>query len=146
MIDKIIVEEVLMLDEMIYDAVCKLLSQLTSLKIFPSYEYVLDIIASKSSRLFIAKSGEQIVGMLTIVMSPIPTGVRTIIEDVVVDEKFRGIGIGRIMVLHAIDVARKNGALSVDLTSSPHRVAANKLYQSLGFEKRETNVYRLKNF
>ncbi|MGH9297111.1 MAG: GNAT family N-acetyltransferase, partial [Acidimicrobiales bacterium] len=34
------------------------------------------------------------------------------------------------------------GSRNVDLTSRPSREAANKLYLKLGFEPRETNVYR----
>ena len=34
------------------------------------------------------------------------------------------------------------GAKTIDLTSRPSREAANRLYQRLGFEMRETNVYR----
>ena len=42
-----------------------------------------------------------------------------------------------------VRLAREIGADQVDLTSAPEREAANRLYQRLGFERRETNVYRL---
>ncbi len=42
----------------------------------------------------------------------------------------------------ALEMAKDNGAVSVDLTSRPHREAANRLYKRLGFEMRDTNVYR----
>jgi ribosomal protein S18 acetylase RimI-like enzyme len=44
--------------------------------------------------------------------------------------------------LAAIEHARKNGAVTVDLTSRPSREAANRLYQRIGFTARETNIYR----
>ena len=75
-------------------------------------------------------------------MFPIPTGTRAWIEDVVVDEAARGSGVGAALNQAALDHARARGAKTVDLTSRPSREAANRLYQRLGFEPRETNVYR----
>ncbi|USR79041.1 GNAT family N-acetyltransferase [Arcanobacterium pinnipediorum] len=86
-----------------------------------------------------------IVGMLTLVTFEIPTGWRAWIEDVVVDESARGKGVGASLVAAAIELAKKHGAKTVDLTSRPSREAANRLYQRAGFELRETNVYRVTN-
>jgi ribosomal protein S18 acetylase RimI-like enzyme len=61
---------------------------------------------------------------------------------VVVDVSQRGKGVGRELMRFAIDFARLSGAKSIDLTSRPFRIAANQLYLKMGFEKRETNVYR----
>ncbi len=85
---------------------------------------------------------EKIVGMLTLALFRIPSGVRAWIEDVVVDTEARGRGIGAALVRRAIEIAQESGARTVDLTSRPSREAANKLYQKLGFEQRSTNVYR----
>lgn len=85
---------------------------------------------------------EHLAGCLVLVMFRIPTGLRARIEDVVVDEKYRGFGIGRALNQEALKQAEAAGARSVDLTSSPRREAANQLYLSLGFERRNTNVYR----
>lgn len=93
----------------------------------------------------LAVDGEErgaIVGTLTLVCFRIPTGLRAWIEDVVVDEAGRGRGVGEALTMAAIDRARAVGARSIDLTSRPSRQAANRLYQRLGFEARETNVYR----
>ena len=76
------------------------------------------------------------------VLFRIPTGVRAMIEDVVVDEALRGRGIGEALSREALKVARENGARTVDLTSRPSREAANRLYQRIGFKLRDTNVYR----
>jgi ribosomal protein S18 acetylase RimI-like enzyme len=73
---------------------------------------------------------------------PIPTAVRAWIEDVVVDDAARGRGVGEALNRHALDRARQAGATTVDLTSRPSRQAANRLYQRLGFQARDTNVYR----
>jgi hypothetical protein len=51
-----------------------------------------DLVASPASRLLIAHRGEGVVGMLTVVLFRIPTGVRACVEDVVVDGSARGRG------------------------------------------------------
>ena len=100
------------------------------------------IVSWDGNRLLIARSGEQAVGMLTLVMFPIPTGLRAWIEDVVVDESARGQGIGAALTQEAIRLAQAVGARTVDLTSRPSREAANRLYERLGFELRDTKAYR----
>jgi len=83
--------------------------------------------------------------MMTLVVFRIPTGVRAWIEDVVVDEAARGRGVGEALNRVAIQRAHDAGARTVDLTSRPSREAANRLYSRLGFEQRDTNVYRLES-
>ena len=101
------------------------------------------IVTSNASILLIAEDSDgSIVGSLTLGVFRVPSGVRAWIEDVVVDGGQRGRGIGAMLVNHAIERAGQAGARSVDLTSRPSRVEANRLYQKLGFELRETNVYR----
>ena len=100
------------------------------------------MIAAESTTIFVATNEQKIVGLLTLVVFRIPTGVRAWIEDVVVDESARGHGVGEALNRAALDDARRNGAKTVDLTSRPSRAAANRLYQRLGFVARETNVYR----
>ena len=87
----------------------------------------------------------KVVGLLTLVIFFTPSGSHARIEDVVVDKEFRGQHIGRELTKLAIDKALEFKIKEVDLTSSPHRVTANNLYQNMGFEKRDTNVYRYIN-
>lgn len=104
----------------------------------------LDILAkSESTNLFVAKEGKKVWGMLSLVLFPIPTGTKAWVEDVVVDSSARGKGIGKALMNHALKKVREKRGKSIDLTSRPSRETANKLYQSLGYQKRETNVYRL---
>ena len=90
-----------------------------------------------------ARGEYPILGMLSLAIFEIPTGVRAWIEDVVVDEAARGQGAGLKLVEAALEQAKKVGARTVDLTSRPSREAANRLYRRAGFEQRETNVYRV---
>jgi ribosomal protein S18 acetylase RimI-like enzyme len=92
--------------------------------------------------LFVARLEGRIVGSLTLIFYRIPTGLKSWIEDVVVDESARGHGIGELLNRAALDEARRRGAKAVSLTSRPSREAANRLYQRIGFESRPTNVYR----
>ena len=120
----------------------RLVPQLSSSSPPPTREHLEHIVGSDSCSLLIARDGEQIVGSLTLVVFPIPTGARAWIEDVVVDSAARGKGVGEALNLRAIEIARAEGAVTVDLTSRPSREAANRLYQRIGFVKRDTNVYR----
>jgi len=102
-----------------------------------------ELVDSDASRLLIARGdGDKLLGSMTLVLFRIPTGVRAWIEDVVVDEAARGQGVGEELNRAAIELAYSTGARTIDLTSRPSRVAANKLYQKLGFEERTTNIYR----
>jgi ribosomal protein S18 acetylase RimI-like enzyme len=103
-----------------------------------------DILYHPTTRLIVATDGEKITGCLTLVWYKIPSLTRFWIEDVVVDHPYRGLGIGKTMILKAIELVQALGGRYIDLTSRPSRIEANHLYQSLGFEKRETNVYRFR--
>ena len=101
-----------------------------------------EIINSSATHLYVAEENHTIFGMLSLAIFPIPTGVRAWVEDVVVKTEARGKGVGKLLTLHAISESKKFGAVSLDLTSRMSREIANKLYQSVGFDVRETNVYR----
>ena len=121
-------------------ALARLLPQLSSAE--PPDASALADIMSGGSTVFVARVDGRIVGSLTLVMYRIPTGLKAWIEDVVVDETARGHGVGEALNHAALDEARRRGAKAVSLTSRPTREAANRLYQRIGFEARDTNVYR----
>jgi ribosomal protein S18 acetylase RimI-like enzyme len=100
------------------------------------------IVAEPATTLFVARDDGRIVGMLTLAVFRVPTGVRAWIEDVVVDDAARGAGVAGALVEAALGHSSRLGARTVDLTSRPNREAANRLYLRLGFEVRRTNVYR----
>jgi ribosomal protein S18 acetylase RimI-like enzyme len=92
--------------------------------------------------LLVALLDGEVVGTLTLVMFPIPTGLRAWIEDVVVDEKARRHGTGKVLSETAVRLAREAGARTIDLTSRPSRQAAGRLYERIGFVQRDSRVYR----
>jgi ribosomal protein S18 acetylase RimI-like enzyme len=123
-------------------AVNRLIPQLSRSAPPLSADALKQIVSWDGNYLVIARDGDRVVGMLTLVTFPIPTGLRAWIEDVVVDEAARGQGVGAALTQEAVRRSRAVGARTVDLTSRPTRQAANRLYERLGFELRETNTYR----
>lgn len=121
----------------------ELLSQLTSSPISFTDTDLQTMIASGCSHLFLISCEDEIAGMLTVGSYKTPTGQKFWIEDVVVDQHFRGKALGYKLVDHAIRYVESLGNSILMLTSSPARVAANQLYRSVGFEPKETNVYKM---
>lgn len=128
-------------DELL-EALTRLIPQLKISSPRLTRDDVAALVSSEAVTLLTARSDAGIlVGMLTLIVYRVPTGVRARIEDVVVDESARGQGIAVALVERALEVARAKGADGVALTSNPRRAAANRLYQKVGFKKWETNVY-----
>ena len=110
----------------------------------PAREEMEALVSSTSSILLVARYPDEnspIVGILTLIIYRVPTGIRAHVEDVVVDETMRGKGIGEALMWHALRMAQEAGADGVALTSNPKREAANRLYQRLGFQPWQTNLY-----
>ena len=131
------------------EAMQRLIPQLGAHKLPPTLEGLNALVHSEASRLLVAREPDEngpITGILCLTVYRVPTGLRSIIEDVIVDENMRRRGIGEALMRRAIELARESGAEGVSLTSNPGREAANLLYQSMGFELRKTNpyFYRLK--
>lgn len=129
-------------DDELVEAFQRLIPQLSQSSPPPTLEELAEIVASPATLLFIARLEGRVVGTLTLAFFRIPTGVKAWIEDVVVDAEAGGNGIGRALNEAAIAAARERGAKGVSLTSRPSRERANRLYQRIGFEPRQTNVYR----
>lgn len=137
------IEQVKEINSEIVDALSRLIIQLSPDSKIPCRDTLARIVNNKGSYLFIVRNPD-IIATLTLLVVESPTGVKAWIEDVVVDSKARGQQVGEKLLVHAIEFAKTLDVSSVNLTSMPERVAANRLYQKVGFEKRETNVYRLK--
>jgi ribosomal protein S18 acetylase RimI-like enzyme len=137
------VEIVTTLTPAIVDAVDRLVPQLSRSAPSLSIEELGEVVASPATDLFIAlDDGGTIVGMATLATFRIPTGVRSWIEDVVVDEAGRGRGVGDALTRAMLVRANELGARTIDLTSRPTREAAHRMYEKAGFVVRDTSVYR----
>lgn len=140
----VLVREVTDVDEAagLVDAFARLIPQLSRSAPPPGATELAEMIASPAVHLLLAEEDGVVLGSLTLVVFRIPTGLRAWIEDVVVDDDARGKGVGDRLNRFALDLSAELGCRTVDLTSRPSREAANRLYQRLGFQPRETNIYR----
>ena len=143
--DAIEVAPIRSVDDELVTAFNRLIPQLSRSATVPTREAIREIVEAQANTVLIARDGRnggRIVGMLTLVVFRIPTGIRAWIEDVVVDEAVRGRGVGEALSQEAVRRAVGLGARTVELTSRPSREAANRLYERLGFVRRDSNVYR----
>lgn len=132
-------------DDALLEAFQRLIPQLTHDNPPPTLDELTALVAESSSTLLVARSSSrQIIGALSLTIYRVPTGIRAIIEDVIVDGPARGQGVGQALLQRALQIAKQKGAAGISLTSNPLRVAANRLYVKLGFVKRETNAYHMK--
>jgi ribosomal protein S18 acetylase RimI-like enzyme len=128
-------------DEALAAAVARLVPQLSPKRQPAGLAELTELVAAPGTHLIVARDGAAVLGMLTLVLYRVPTGLRAWIHDVVVDEAARGRGVGEALTREALSLAGTAGAISVELTTRDEREAANRLYRRLGFEQRETNVY-----
>ncbi|MFP3465546.1 GNAT family N-acetyltransferase [Leifsonia sp. SIMBA_070] len=122
-------------------AIERLLPQLSSTATFDRgrVESMLD---HDGTDLIVAREGSRIVGMATLASFPLPTGVRGHLDDVVVDQELRGHGIARLLLEAVIELARERDLRTLDLTSRPSRESAIRLYESVGFQRRDSMLMR----
>ncbi|ANS69261.1 hypothetical protein SLINC_7037 [Streptomyces lincolnensis] len=130
-------------DQELVDAFARMLPQLSSTAARLDLAAVERILSCDANTVLVARADDRIVGTLTLVMFPVPSGLRARIEDVVVDHAARGHGVAGLLTHEALRLAREAGARTVDLTSRPDRAAANRVYERLGFRQRESTVYRV---
>jgi GNAT superfamily N-acetyltransferase len=123
-------------------ALAVLLPQLNPALRLPTREHLAAVLADPATTLLLAKEGAAIVGIATVIVYTSPAWIKARIEDVVVDQSARGHGVGEALVTACLGVARKRGASVAELQSARRREAANRLYPRLGFELRDSNVYR----
>lgn len=128
--------------------ICRLLSMLhgerTSTYAEPEYAQLEAQVADPNIVTVVALDNGRIVGMALLFIHS-RVGERSgHVEDVVVDEAYRGQGIGTKLMRKIIDLGKETGLRHIELTARPEREAANHIYEKLGFVKRTTNVRRLR--
>jgi ribosomal protein S18 acetylase RimI-like enzyme len=139
------IEKLQFVDSETVSEIQKLFPQLTKYSPIPDENAIQEIVNSNASSIWLAKDAAgTILGMLNLAIYRTTTGIHAWIEDVVVDQHARRQGIAALLTEAAIQFAAENGAKAVSLTSRPEREAANLLYQKLGFEQVDTNLYRLR--
>lgn len=131
------------LTDKLVDSIQHMLPQLSPLAAELNHDEVAQIVSAPCCTLFMARDviRDEMVGTLTLVVFRALTGIKARIEDVIVDKRARGQGIGTALIQRALDHAASLQAHTVELTSRPSRRTANSLYRRLGFVQRNTNVY-----
>ena len=125
-------------------AFAELVPQLSPGRAPPSGAELEKILRDDRVHLFVARSSDGAIhGAVALVFYRVPTGIRARIEDLIVSRSRRGLGLGRALMVCAMQAARDGQAHVLDLTSNPSRTRANALYKQLGFRRWETSVYRL---
>ncbi|WP_069161182.1 GNAT family N-acetyltransferase [Nocardia altamirensis] len=136
------VEVLSVVDDETVEAFERLLPQLSQSAKRLDRAALAQLVAAESTTVLVAHSAGKLVGTLSLVMFPIPSGLRARVEDVVVDDSARGQGIGAALIEEAKSRATAAGARTLDLTSRASRTAANRLYERLEFQPRDSQVYR----
>src|SRR5512141_569895 len=88
------------------EALQRLIPQLSAHKVPPTFEELNALIQSEASTLLVARDPDQsgpVAGILCLTVYRVPTGLRSIIEDVIVDQSMRRRGIGEALMRHAIE-------------------------------------------
>ena len=122
-------------------AIERLLPQLSARATFDPAR-LMSMLGHDATDLIVARAGGRLVGMATLVSIPLPTGVRGHLDDVVVDQDLRGRGIARLLLEAVIELARERQLRTLDLTSRPSREPAIRLYESVGFQRRDSTLMR----
>lgn len=99
------------------------------------------MLADPNSHLYVIREEDRIVACACLCIFQQPFSTDATIESVVVSSKMRGKGLGQQLMEHLIEEAARMKVDCIHLTSNPKRVAANALYQKMGFERKETNCY-----
>ena len=135
------------IDNAMTERISQLLNSLRSVPVTIDEAGIEKLLSDDRFNLFVAEDDDRnVMGMLTLTSCPTLAGEKVWIEDVIVDEKFRGQGVGRALLRAAVEFARKElKTQAVYLTSNPSRVQARSLYRSEGFEEYETGIFRIKN-
>ena len=141
---QMVIERAAEVTDELFLAIRSLVPQLGPGKSAPTRLELESLIRSDSSILLLARpagKNNPIAGILTLAIYRVPTGIRSIVEDVIVDEKFRRLGIAEALLKKAVEIARDSGAGNVSLSANPAREAAHQLYQKLGFIRRDSFFY-----
>jgi GNAT superfamily N-acetyltransferase len=139
------VESISAATDEVREALSSLLPQLNPTLPPPDMERLQRLVADPDVTLLVARDGDQIVGTTTVIVYTTPFWIKARLDEVVVDEAARGKGVGEHLVKAALDIARRRGAQIAELQSGkiPARDAAHRLYERLGFQLRNSDLFRI---
>jgi GNAT superfamily N-acetyltransferase len=109
-------------------------------------ERLLKIIADENSILFIAEQNSKVIGFIHVsIRSTIESGEMAEITGLVVDESFRGKGIGKSLVKGAEEWAKLKRQNTLRVRTNIIRTETHIFYRNIGFEeKKKQTVFQKK--
>ena len=140
--DNMEIQELLNYTQAKFEDLKQLMSELSDRVNFTQTDLML-VLKDTNCHLYVILESERIIGCATLCIFHSPTGTKASIEDVVVSSAYRGQHLGKQLMEYVLEQAKAFAPIELHLTSNPMRVAANKLYQSLGFQRKETNCYQM---
>ena len=139
------IEEVTEATAEVHEALVRLLPQLNPTLPLPTRERIERLIGDPAVTLVVARDGDRIVGTATVIVYTTPYWIKARLDEVVVDAGARGKGVGEAMVRHCLEVGRRKGAQVAELQSGRGdvRAAAHRLYKRIGFQVRDSDIFRI---
>ena len=140
--EPITVDVVARVDADLAEAAARLVPQLSTSARVPGQWELGQIVKEPGTALIVAREGRVIVGMLTLHTFRATTGIHAWIQDVVVDKAAKGRGVSELLTQEAVRLSAERGAHTAELASRPSRAGKGRLYERLGFELRQAQLYR----
>ena len=129
----------------IHEALTRLLPQLNPNLPLPTPQRLQALMDDPAVTLVVAREGGTIVGTATVIAYTTPYWIKARLDEVVVDAGARGRGVGEAIVRACLEIGRRKGAQVAELQSGrgPVRAAAHRLYKRIGFEVRDSDIFRI---
>jgi len=139
------IEEVAEVTAEVHEALTRLLPQLNPTLPLPARERIERLMRDPDVTLVLARDGDRIVGTATAIVYTTPYWIKARLDEVVVDAEARGKGVGEAIVRHCLEIGRRKGAQVAELQSGrgAARAAAHRLYKRVGFEVRDSDLFRI---
>lgn len=109
----------------------------------PSAAELQEMVAAPSTTLLVARDESGgVLGSVSVAVYRLPSGMRAWIEDAVVRRLAGGRGVGKKLILAALEVAAAAGATTAELLVDPQHTNARHMFQGLGFGPYEKSTYQ----
>ncbi|EKD46797.1 MAG: hypothetical protein ACD_67C00061G0007 [uncultured bacterium] len=116
-------------------------------KVLSGRDIIIDsasLVADPDAICLVIEENGELLGFGSLIIHKVPTkGEVARIEDIIISENHQKKGLGRMLVLRLIEIAKKKNIKRINLTSNPMRIGAQKLYESLGFTKGSTDTFTM---
>lgn len=120
-------------------AIARLLNQLVpEIRFEDASSVCRQLLALKTTEVIVGELDREVIGVITLSFRPAMHhgGLLGVIDELVVEERYRNGGLGNRLVDRAIDVFRQRGAVDIEVITAIHRTRTHQFYERKGFSKR----------